>query len=202
MSSGSRWTTSTDVAGFKLTIEIEGEKQVSRYLDGIRMRFTDLRPAMEWIADNVFMPAIKEQFATQGRRSGRPWGPYTAAEVESGYVAYKTRELGKAEPILRWTRGSGSGVGAREVLYPSFVQRTHPDHVRRVTRDSVEVGSKVPWARKHHLGQGLGWRGKYQLPRRTIVALIDSDKAQMAAAIQTYAVTGGFGKIGQGRMFV
>jgi phage gpG-like protein len=179
---------------FKFSIEIEGEQQVNRLLRGISDRFRDLEPAMEWIADNVFMPAIKGQFASEGRRSGRPWGPYTSQE-KIFYVPYKIAMLGTATPILRWK-------GGRERLYPSFVNRSHPEHIRRIGKDSVEVGSSVPWARKHHLGIGKGYKGKYDLPRRTIVALIESDKRMMTKAVQTYARTGTFSGAGQGGLFI
>ena len=109
----------------------------------------------------------REMFMTQGSSTGSTWPGYTAQErkyyvpvklavlfrgVSAGGSGFHRLDKGS---ILRWTTSpSSSGAAAYERLYPSMGYPSHPEYVYTVTDNSVEMGTRVPYARNHDLGLG------------------------------------------------
>lgn len=167
-----------------VSFELANGKEVDRLLSAIVDRIKKPKTVYEWVADNVLMPALAGQFKTEGARGGLPWQRYTPQERQSGYVGYKKSKTGQEGPLLDW-----KGRGRR--LVPSFTNKAHPEHIHQVSNRGVVVGSKTPWAIKNHKGQGLGWQGKYTIPKRPIAVLTTRiDIAAIVEAFEEYVALG------------
>ncbi len=163
----------------RLQFQIANEKAADRLIAGVISRIRDAEPVWQFVADDVIMPALSGQFATEGKRGGMPWPKYTAAE-QKYYVPYKVKMTGTKKPLLDWY-----GPGRRMV--PSFVTKTHPEHIHRVWKSGVEVGSSVPYAAGHNDGTGKGWGDKYIVPKRPITVLTTrTDIAKIVEAANAY----------------
>jgi hypothetical protein len=100
----------------------------------------------------------REMFLSQGSSTGATWPAYTSLErkywapVKRAVLGVKTLDKGS---ILRWSPSpSNSGAAAYERLYPSMGYPSHPEYVYTVTDNSVEMGTRVPYARNHDKGLG------------------------------------------------
>jgi phage gpG-like protein len=102
----------------KVTIKVFGDTQFSRKLMRYGLRATEAAPVMESLG--FFLSKVsKEQFQTEGARSGKPWTP-----LQSSTVARK----GSSEILV------DSGA-----LRDSF-QYGHEDNVWTVTNDLLHWG--------------------------------------------------------------
>lgn len=76
---------------FQLTWTIEGEKQLSRRLQGIKEGFGDWRPAFEKTAKYLVDVFANDVFSSNGGAIGESWKPlsptYLAAKRKAGYPA-------------------------------------------------------------------------------------------------------------------
>ena len=123
-----------------------------------------------------FVRILKQQFASRGKRGGTPWTGY---QDEPVYRIIKRRYGGGLKNMLRWERG-------HERLYPSLVSWTHPEHVFVSKRHRVAMGTKVPYAVSHQLGQGRTKWDDIPLPKRPIIALKRKDVMGWVRAIQRH----------------
>jgi hypothetical protein len=139
----------------------------------VRMAWANLHREMAKLAEN--------QFVTQGAagQHGR-WPGYTGGELK--YLAMKERVLGKGEAkwILMW------GFKKRR-LGNSMWETNHPDHLWKVDHnmESVEFGSRVPYAAGHHKGTArLPKRyGGGPIPRRRIWDPTDQQNRELSQII-------------------
>lgn len=128
----------------------------------------------------------KQQFSTLGSHGGRGWADYSGERIFAGI---KQRSGVPLVP-LRY-------IGKREVLYPSFIQRSHPYHLYRVGK-KIEVGSTVSYARRHQMGIGYNRQGE-KIPERRIASMTNRQSAGIGDAYGDYFMSGRTTAIKRGR---
>lgn len=187
----------------EVSFEVEGQRNALAFdatkgrtglksLDGIAERQKDIRPALDRVHD-IMLQAQREVFDTEGRSIAQPWPKYTGQE-QRYYTPMKRKILGNEYPLLRWKGGS-------EVLYPSLTQKNAAGHVWKPYKDGFEFGTNVPYAIKHHKGIGKGWRDKYPLPRRPLLASNFTSIGKVVREIQAYIFGGGAQARARGGVF-
>lgn len=143
-------------------IRIFGDKEaVIRFERGQR-RLTNMKPALENVADDI-MRVIRATFTSQGRRYGGSW-EYLDRET----VRDKARE-GKDPRILI----------ASQRLMDSWTKRDHDDQRLRVTTRSITLDSAVPYAEVHQEGdEEMG------IPARPYIAFDRRDVDRWAKIVE------------------
>ena len=145
--------------------DIAGERQVDRMLSRSTEKIRDLRPFLD-AAGNLLRQIMGEQFSSEGSRGGEPWAP-----LSSRYSAYKLSRWGQ-QPILVASRAM------RESL-------TDPggSHIeRRPERDTLEFGTRVPYAVYHQTGTE-------RMPQRKILDLVERDRRNLMKLLQQHLFT-------------
>ena len=146
------------------TVEVLGEEQVARVLDGVEYRAQDMRPIWQILAED-FYQVEEEQFATEGGFSGG-W-----AELSERYKVWKEAHY-PGRPILVLTgalREAITSPNARGSIYD-------------LQRDYMMVGVSrevLPYAVYHQTGTR-------HMPARPPIALPESTKERWVAAIHAY----------------
>jgi len=166
-------------------VSIDGDQRVNRVLLGVSRAVSDLKEPYDGIADDLESVVFPDAWDAIDQKGYFP--------AERAYVGFKKAMLGMSEgtqdpPVLRWIGSKSRRPGNLEVLYPSFVKKTHPQHVRKVTKDSLVLGSTVDYARDHHKGSGRGPRqfGGYALPRRDLLQVDERDARRWDGIMQVY----------------
>jgi phage gpG-like protein len=158
----------------ELVISIFGDKQFSRRLLRFEDRMDDMSPAYEEVADYL-LDVERMQFLTSGAYASGLWRPLAPSTV-----AKKLRE-GLDPDILHATLR----------LRASLTQRDHPDHVRRITADSLFFGTSAksrkgyPYPAVHQHGSRDG-----RIPQRRPVALRRSNRQHIVKVLQRFLVEG------------
>lgn len=156
----------------QITIDVFGDVQVSRNLMRFRDRAMNMIPAFQIEAD-LFLRHESKQFDSQGAYASGGWAPLAASTI-----ARKAR-LGQDPRILHATLA----------MRRSLTVKGAPGQIRRIRRDSMEVGTSVkspkgfPYPAVHQRGGG-------HVPRRRPVEFRESDKREMIRRIQHYLVYG------------
>ena len=137
---------------FRLRFDVDGDVQLSRYLDIMADHLNDFRPLFEDIADD-FRETEKGIFSSEGAFEGNAkWKPLSPT-----YKAIKDKQF-PGKPILQ-RRGdlmqSLTSIGG--------------NHVSHVSSDSLEIGTKDPKAVFHQ-------RGTSKMPQRKVVSLTAPQK--------------------------
>jgi hypothetical protein len=120
----------------------------------------------------------EERFASQNATEGRKWANYSREPL---YRAFKQSVLGDLT-VLRWKGGK------EERLYTSLTNPAHPEHVHRVTRDTVEVGTTVPYARRL-LSDGKNQFGEIR-SGRDFITLGERSRLRLVQLLTVYLVRG------------
>lgn len=160
----------------RLTFEIAGDKLVERRLERFAGYAGDASPAFARIADLMRSETAK-QFESQGRHASGGWKPLSRAyleekkrrlargQVRSLAILHATLALGKS-----LTSGSGaSGGDSNQIL--------------RITRDSLEYGSRLPYAGAHQ-----NPRPGSRLPQRRPVQFTETAKREMVRILQAHLI--------------
>lgn len=150
-----------------------GFSPMSRYLGVLAAQVGDMSEIWREVAHPFFLEHMKEQFDTEGSHGGRPWEGY---EGEPAYAAWKWGIVGHNK-ILRWELG-----GPYERLYPSLTDASSPWHHVRITANSFEVGSLVPYSARLQFG-GVGPKGE-AYPGRAILAMTENQKQSLVVLVQ------------------
>lgn len=150
---------------FRLSFLVAGEAQMDRILSRFGDAAEDLSPVYEEIADD-FLEIEERQFTSGGAGSGG-WAP-----LNPRYAARK-----KGPGILRETLA----------LFNSLTRRGAPGAIRRITKDTIELGSSVtsdrgfPYPVAHALGTS-------KMPARPPIDLIETDKTRWTKMVQRHLV--------------
>lgn len=123
--------------GLTITTDIDGDEQVIAQLDRALHALHDLSPAFEAIIPD-FWDEERERFGAQ------PWAPLSPA-----YAKWKAQHY-PGKGIMRLT----------DRLMDSLTSKS-ADAVVDVGPDHLTIGTRVPYAAKHHRGIGV--------PRRTLI---------------------------------
>lgn len=138
-----------------------------------RERGMDMRPVFHVLADD-FLKIEKRQFDSEGGYASGGWKPLTEA-----YLRRKIQQ-GYDHRILHRTLA----------MRRSLTVRGAPGQVRRITRDTLEVGTAV------RSNKGFPYPAVHQrplrspLPRRRPVELRETDRDRWVKMMQRYLVTG------------
>lgn len=141
------------------SIEIFGEKQVSRRLMNVAHDVDDMRPGFDDVHD-IFLRIQRQQFRGQGRFSGK-WAPLAPSTIAAKASA------GLDLRILH----------ATERLRKSLTNKTSADHIYETTKTKMTLGSKVPHGKFHQSGTS-------RMPQRRPVQFTDAHKREMVKALQ------------------
>jgi phage gpG-like protein len=150
----------------QIRISVFGDDVLARDLLRMKDRAMDMRPAFEAIHES-FKTVEDWQFGTQG--GVHKWAPLAASTV-----AYKAR-LGLDPRILHATLR----------LRKSLTETANADHIFEATRDTVVMGSRVPYGIFHQ-----STRPRRRLPRRPPVDLSETAKREWVKILQRYLTTG------------
>jgi len=146
------------VSAYLPHIRLFGADQVrARMLRGAA-RATNMKPANQKIADDM-MRVIDATFKSQGRRYGGSW-----THLDPDTIRAKRRR--GLNPRILIARGR---------LMNAFTKRRSRNQVLVVTRDSVELGTTLPYAGTHQFGDDD--RG---IPARPFISFHERDVARWA----------------------
>jgi len=136
-----------------LDVRIFGTQRVQRKLFRSQLMVGDMRPALEEVADDL-MWVIGSNFSSQGRRGGGSW-----QKLSDERIRQKTKKGTLQRGILVDT-------GA---LHDSMTQRGDQDQILKITRNSLSLGSKLPYADVHDEGKG-------RMPKRQFTKIMTGDR--------------------------
>lgn len=148
---------------------IEGDRQVVTKFNRLAKRATlqKLGPGL-W---RLFSGFERELFQTEGASGpDRKWKPLRDVTLARKRANRQSPRILEADGKLK-----KSLTGKRK----------GPDSVLNVTRDTIELGTKVPYAKHHQYGAP-----RAKIPRRSPVAITKAQKREMIAAIRHFIVTG------------
>ena len=138
----------------QLNVRVDGTQSVSRGLNAIGQRVTDLRPAWEEIADD-FLDIEEDVFATQGASLGRRWKPNVG-----WWADYKRKHYGPDSGVLVQTGR----------LKKSLTSEGAPWALRDVRPAQLRMGTTLGIAAIHQKGGTLTKRGRQvRIPARPFV---------------------------------
>lgn len=145
-------------------LEVFGDTIISRgFLRG-GDRLRDMRPAWHEIHD-LLLTEWDTQFATQGGRASGGWAPLAESTVR------RKRAMNMDNGILQRTMR----------LRDSLTEKGHSDHVLKLTKDELVVGSSVPYGPFH---QG----GTARMPARPPAALREQAKRGVSSIMHRHAM--------------
>jgi phage gpG-like protein len=141
-------------------LEISGEVQFSRSFTRFAEQLTDLRDLWPGVVTDL-RESIEEQFDSEGGAGKSGAWP----SLSKSYAAWKSRKF-PGKPILQRTGR----------LVKSLTGNS-PDTIVDPKPDSLEFGTRVPYAKYHQRGAG-------KLPRRRLIDLNERQKARLMKTIQ------------------
>lgn len=154
------------MAGVEITIEVFGEKAISRRLLRLGERAVDAAPAFEAIS-LMFYESEKQQFSSEGAWASGGWVPDQQATV--------TEKIRRGFSILTLQE---SGDMMRSLTTPDS-----PFSHREIGPDFVELESTVPYGKFHQFGTR-------KMPMRKPVELNQGVKVAMVKVLQAWVLGG------------
>jgi phage gpG-like protein len=151
-----------------LSIESYGEKVVERVLSRFADDLAVPTVALQAIA-GIMREETEAQFDTEGEHASGGWKPLARSTLE------RKERLGLDHRILRATGR----------LFESLTQQAAPDHIERLSGDSLVFGSAVPYGIYHQSS-----RPRTRLPYRPPVALNAEAKKRIVKTAQRALVEG------------
>jgi phage gpG-like protein len=146
-----------------LSLSVNGTQQLQRTLRRWIDTATDIRPALEEVADR-FVRMELQQFLSQGGSGGAGWAP-----LSPRYAARKARTHPGAPILVR------SGDLRRDLTH-------RPMGVERITNEGMTMGTALPYARYHQTGTP-------RMPRRPPVNLTEAQRQELVKIVQRYLVS-------------
>ena len=147
----------------RFQIEILGEQQLDRILSRVIAGVRDLRPVWKDVADD-FLEMEREQFASEGRSGSGGWAP-----LSPRYAALKAQ------------RYPGRGILVRTGALRGSLTATGGRHIRKLTANSLRLGTSVPYA-------GFHQRGTRRMLQRKVVELSEEDRRRWTRFSQRFLV--------------
>lgn len=153
----------------RITLDVHGDRQLSRELVRFADAATDWRPVLSRIADFV-ISETGEQFDTEGGHASGGWAPLKPATIR----AKAARGL---DPRILHAHG---------FLESSLTQRGDPNMILEVSRDELLFGSRLVYAGAHQ-----NPRPGSPLPQRRPVELTEQARRQIVRMLQVWVRYGG-----------
>jgi phage gpG-like protein len=145
-----------------VSVDVFGEKQVERELLRFSHAAMDMRPAGARFME--YMRSVeRSQFDSEGRTGSGGWTP-----LKPRTVAQKTAR-GLDPRILR----------AHDDLRKSLTNKSHGNHVERISSDEFFFGTRDPKAKFH---QG----GTRKMPARRVVDLSERNRRAIVKIVQSH----------------
>jgi phage gpG-like protein len=145
-----------------VSIDVFGEKQVERELLRLSDAATDMRPASARFME--YMRSVeRSQFDSEGGTGSGGWAP-----LKPRTVAQKAAR-GLDPRILR----------AHDSLRKSLTNKSHGNHVERISADEFFFGTRDPKAKFH---QG----GTRRMPARRVIDLSERNRRAVVKIIQSH----------------
>jgi phage gpG-like protein len=151
-----------------LTISIESDKtkdEIAGDLSGLVNRSKDMTPAMRAIG-LYFMGTTEKTFKAEGRP--KKWTKLAPSTIQD-----RIRKGFRPGPILTRTGD----------LRRSLTQRGAQKQIFRVTRNSMTLGSSVPYLSVHQ-------RGTRNVPQRVFIQILSQDVKNVGEIINKYILEG------------
>lgn len=154
---------------FQLRFDLDGDVQLSRYLDIMAENLSDFRPLFEDISDD-FRSTMSGIFSGEGAFEGNSkWAPLSPA-----YKEWKAKKF-PGKPILQ----------AKGNLMKSLTS-IGGNHVSHVSSDSLEIGTKDLKAMFHQ-------KGTRKMPQRKLIELTQPQKRRWTRLAHKYIFERGGG---------
>ena len=149
------------MAELQITLEVFGDKILSRKLSRFGEGVSDFRPAFIFIVEDL-RTATVNLFKTEGHGQWPPLSPK--------YAAWKKANF-SGQPIMR----------ASDMLYDSLIKKGRGG-IEEIDKLTMRWGTNVPYARFHQKGAG-------HLPVRRVVHLVEDEKKAIVKQVQRYVVS-------------
>ncbi len=144
----------------RFTFEVDGEVQVDRALSRFGEYAKDLSVPFKKMAES-FKRLERAQFGSEGGRAGQ-WAPLSAT-----YAAWKAANF-PGKPLLQLTG-----------ILSESLQGDNPWYIERITPKSLELGTRVSYARFHQRGTG-------KMPMRSVIKLTEADKQEWMKILHNF----------------
>ena len=139
----------------RFSAEVQGVVELDRAFNRVNEYISDFRSIWPSVTTTVY-GIFNQQFASEGAHGASgTWKPLSPAYKKWKEVNYP------GQPILKLTNS----------LYESLSSPEGLDSIYRPERDSLTIGSKVPYAARHQKD-------------RPIISLTESDKREITKSIQ------------------
>lgn len=145
-----------------LNIQIFGAEAVRRQLFRGQMAAGNMRPVLEDVADDM-MSVVGLNFSSEGRRGGGRWSALSPQRMKQKLKAGYPPEI----------------LIATGALHDSMTQRGDPDQYLKVTNNSINLSSYLPYAVVHTTGSG-------RLPKRDYTKILSSDRQRWVTMCENY----------------
>lgn len=144
----------------RVEFDVKGDADAVAIAQGLGARARNAKPLMQHVlADLVRIE--REQFASSGARGGKPWPDDEKATIDrkkaAGHDPRPNRRTGALERSLTGSRGGGA--------------------IRRASKGSVTVGTRIPYAR-------------YQGRERPLLGILPMDHERWLRSTVEYLLDG------------
>lgn len=157
----------------RLSVDVLGDRNLLDRLDLIRARVQDPRVALNLVADD-FLETERRRFA-----GGANWAPLSPT-----YAADKLRRGRSTRPLVDGP------------LERSLTVRRSPGSLRRITKEGMRVGTRLPVARLHQGSKEQPRHPGGVLPRRPLVDISSADAERWRRIVAASLTRAGVFRIG------
>lgn len=148
------------------TVKVVGLKEAFQMIRGGKLAVSNMKPAMELVADDLLL-AIEQNFESQGRRGGGSWKP------DSTEWANRKAAAGLDPRILH----------ATEALRDSMTVRGDPAMDLHITNKQIRLDSFLEYAAVQQYGGG-----RSKLPARPYARFTQHDVDDWAHIVEEYLI--------------
>jgi phage gpG-like protein len=148
-----------------LSIEVEGESRLLGSLASVAADISDHRPSWRAVSDEIYS-IERAQFQTQGTRGSGRWKERAESTV-ARYSAINRKGFAVLNETLRRT----------DALFRAVTTRGAPSGVYDEQKDSLTVGTTLPYAVIHQ-------KGGAKIPQRKIYDLTEADARRLLSIVK------------------
>lgn len=172
-----------------ITLDVFGDVQLKRKILRVGDRAEDASPALRGLAD-YFRDLERDQFRSEGGTGSGGWPELKPSTIRKRVGGLRDRNVGRFR-----SRSSGRFMSRSQAtasitilddtgaLKDSLTDAGDESHIERVSRDELEFGTLVPYARFHQTGT------KHMAKRRP-VELSETHRRESVRKLQKYLMTG------------
>lgn len=143
------------------TLDVAGDVQLRRRIDGLAANLEDFRPAFEQMAD-VWLEHMQQVFATEGMATAGHWPALSPA-----YAAWKAKHYPGTHLLVR-----------EGTLGLAMTSKGGPGNIREISATQMVLGGRRPTPNGNWDVGRLHQEGTRFIPRRRIINLPEWLKRQ------------------------